>query len=106
MAAYGSRVVPFHLWKFNSCCTHVHCRRQRAQRDLLQVLMASKYEEKKEFRDVSHPNSTQPDVVAIRLEVDDLCPLSPAVQELAFNSSSNDQQSEGGERDIATTSKH
>ena len=43
------------------------------------VLMASKHEEKKE---------TQPDVVAIRLEVDDdLCPLPPSVQELEFNSS-------------------
>lgn len=49
--------------------------------------MASKSVEKKGVSDVSHSSSTQADVVTIRLEVDDLCPLAPSVQELAFNSS-------------------
>ena len=54
--------------------------------------MASKYEEKKEVCDVSGPSSTQPDVVSLRLEVDDdLCPLPPSVQELEFNSAPETQ---------------
>jgi hypothetical protein len=49
--------------------------------------MASKYEEKKDSCETSRPSAVQADVVAIRLEVDDLCTLPLSVQELAFNSS-------------------
>ena len=67
--------------------------------------MASKYEEKKEACDVSDPSSTQPDVVAIRLEVDDdLCPLPPSVQELEFNSAPETQHPEETPHSNATAS--
>lgn len=66
--------------------------------------MASKYEEKKSSRDpVGHASSTaQPDVVAMRLEVDDLCPLPPSVRELEFNVSSPEIQ--GADEHPPTTS--
>ena len=59
--------------------------------------MASRYEEKKSFSDVvAHSTSAaQADVVALRLEVDDLCPLPASVKELEFNSTPETQG--GGE---------
>ena len=54
--------------------------------------MASKYEAKKDICESSRPSAVQVDVVAIRFEVDDLCPLPPSVQELVFNSSPAEMQ--------------
>ena len=69
--------------------------------------MASKYEEKKSSRDpVGHASSTaQPDVVAMRLEVDDLCPLPLSVRELEFDVSPPEiQGTDEPTRDPLTTS--
>ena len=67
--------------------------------------MASKYEAKKDTCDSSRPNAVQADVVAIRLEVDDLCTLPPSVQELAFNSSPAEmQESSANAPETPTTS--
>ena len=67
------------------------------------LLMASKSEEKKDICDTIRPSSTQADIVAIRLEVDDLCPLPPSVQDLAYNSAPDMEESEEAAHDTTAT---
>ena len=68
--------------------------------------MASKYEAKKDVCESSRPSAAQADIVAIRLEVDDLCPLPPSVQELAFSSSPAEmQETSASGPETPTTSK-